>query len=423
MGIILIVSCLPALAAGPKLKTERSKIKKTKAAYFTQTPYTVILDTVSTANGPDVHSDTILHPQFSYDTLRTAHTSADTVWQNDYVYTVQQRTTFTYDYTPTDKAWNYSGKVRLCKPYPFFETSNVLNKPRVGFVSGTIGGLYAAANAWWSSAWYSKYDKDKFHFFNDWSEWNQMDKLAHGYNAYFISSWTYDLFHWAGVSERHAPWIGMLNAQLWQLSIEVNDGLQKKWGFSWGDIALNMSGSLLFGIQQYWWHDQRIQMKISAVPVDYGQYGPEVKDRAEKLYGTSFTELILKDYNAMTFWLSASPGSFIKKPDSKFPKWLQVSFGYGASGMLGGIENKWSKNDPGGDVAGPIDPADLVDYSDIERVREFYLSFDVDWTRIPAKRAWARTCLGILNIVKLPFPAVEFNNSGGQQVKWHWLKF
>jgi hypothetical protein len=215
----------------------------------------------------------------------------------------------------------------------------------------------------------------------------------------------------------------MLNAQLWELSIEINDGLQKKWGFSWGDIAMNLSGSLLFGIQQYWWHDQRIQMKISAVPVDYGQYGQEVKDRAEKLYGTSFTELILKDYNAMTFWLSASPGAFIKKPTSKFPKWLEVSFGYGAGGMLGGRENRWSRFDLAGEKIEDVDPADIIDYTEIERVRKFYLSFDVDWTRLPVKRHWARTCLGILNIIKLPFPAVEFNTSSGKQVKWHWLKF
>lgn len=387
-------------------------------------PYTIIQDTLSIGDSYEVHSDTVFNPKYEYQpVLKSVTITDDTTWQNNNAYTIQKNKTLTYDYIPTDPGWNYTGKIRLAKPYKFFETSQVLNKPRVGFVAGTIGGMYAAANVWWSSAWYSKYDKDKFHFFNDWSEWNQMDKIAHAYNAYFISRWSYDLFHWAGVKEKHAPWIGMLNAQLWELSIEINDGLQKKWGFSWGDIAMNLTGSLIFGIQQYCWHDQRIQIKMSASREDYQKYGQEVKERADELYGTSFSELILKDYNAMTFWLSVSPGSFIKKPTSKFPKWIQASFGYGATGMLGGERNIWSKNDLGGDNTGDIDPDDLVDYTEIERVREFYLSFDIDWTRIPAKRGWARTCLGLLNIIKIPFPAVEFNTSSGQQVKWHWLKF
>ena len=76
---------------------------------------------------------------------------------------------------------------------------------------------------------YSKTEKDKFHLFNDWGEWNQMDKIAHSFNCYFESKWHYDLYKWAGVKEKNAIWIGMLMGNAWQLSIEVNDGFQKKW--------------------------------------------------------------------------------------------------------------------------------------------------------------------------------------------------
>ena len=58
----------------------------------------------------------------------------------------------------------------MTKPYKFFRPSEELNLPRVGLVAGIQGGLYAGANAWWSGAWYSKYDKGKFHFFNDWND-------------------------------------------------------------------------------------------------------------------------------------------------------------------------------------------------------------------------------------------------------------
>jgi hypothetical protein len=60
-------------------------------------------------------------------------------------------------------------------------------------------------------------------------------------------------------------------------------------------MLMNASGSLLFGIQQYVWHDQRINMKMSAFPVNYSKYNdPLIKERADKLYGTSFTESLLK---------------------------------------------------------------------------------------------------------------------------------
>jgi hypothetical protein len=411
---LLLLTCLAAFPRG--------KHKKNKATRF-ETPYTVVQDT----SGTNVHTDTIFTKQ--YEVKRIVSSSKlmpDTNWQNPNVYSISYDTIRTYDYAPVDPAYSYTGKIKMIKPFKFFRPSEVLNKPRVALVTGIEGGLYAVANVWWSSAWYSKYNRSKFHFFNDWGEWNQMDKIAHAFNGYFESKWTYDLYHWAGVKEKNAIWIGMLAGMAWQSSIEINDGFQKKWGFSWGDMTMNAAGALLFGIQQYVWHDQRIQLKISAFPVKYSKYDdPQITERADKLYGTSFTEILLKDYNAMTFWLSASPGTFIKNPKSKYPKWLEFSFGYGAGGMLGGYKNTWSKSDLGGDIAlDNSDPTDLVDRTDIQRLHRFYFSFDIDWTKLPVKKHWAKGLMKVLNIVKFPFPALEVNdNHQGSKVAWHWIKF
>jgi hypothetical protein len=387
---------------------------------FLGPPYTVTTDSTG-------KKDTVFNTAYAVKKITTSVTLVpDTAWQNANVYAVSYDTAYTYDYVAADPVYNYSGKIKLAKPFPFFRPSEVLNKPRVGLVSGLIGGLYAGANVWWSSAWYSKYDRSSFHFFNDWGEWNQMDKIAHAFNCYFESKWTYDLYHWAGVKEKNAIWIGMLIGNMWQLSIEINDGFQKKWGFSWGDMTMNVSGSLLFGLQQYLWHDQRFQMKISAFPVNYSKYNdPLIKERTDKLYGTSFTEILLKDYDAMTFWLSVAPGSFIPNPKSKFPKWLEFSVGYGAKGMLGGYRNIWSRKDLGGDEnLVDADPADIVDRTDIQRLHRFYFSFDIDWTKLPVKRHWAKGLMKVLNIIKIPAPALEVNdNHQGSKVAWHWLKF
>jgi hypothetical protein len=422
--LFLLLFILPQISFGKLLK---NRTKKKEIAVIDNSAYKILQDTVVINNELEIHNDTIFNKKYEFKKIiLSSKVITDTIWQDANVYSVNFRTENQYDYIPTDPAYGYTGKIKMIKPYKFFRPSEVLNKPRVAMVAGMQGGLYAAANTWWSTAWYAKTEKGKFRFFNDWGEWNQMDKLGHIYSCYIESKWTYDLFRWAGVKEKHAIWVGMVVGNMWQLSIELNDGFQKKWGFSWGDMLMNASGSLLFGIQQYVWHDQRINMKMSAFPVNYSKYNdPLIKERADKLYGTSFTESLLKDYNAMTLWWSISPGAFIRNPKSKFPKCLQVSFGYGAAGMLGGYKNIWNKNDLSGDQdLENVDPTDLIDRTEIQRLQRFYFSFDIDWTKLPVKKHWAKGLMKVLNVIKLPAPAIEFNNNkNGSKVAWHWLKF
>ena len=41
-------------------------------------------------------------------------------------------------------------------------------------------------------------------------------------------------------------------------TVEIMDGFSSAWGFSWGDEVANLSDSLLFTLQQYFWDEQRI---------------------------------------------------------------------------------------------------------------------------------------------------------------------
>lgn len=312
----------------------------------------------------------------------------------------------------------YAGRHRICKPYKFFERSPTLNKPRIGMITGTIGGLYLGLNFWWSKAWYANYERTKFHLFNDSREWNQLDKIGHSYSAYLETTLGSNMFKWAGMKPKKAAWLAFGTAQMWQMAIEMQDAFSAKWGFSLADVGFNLAGSGWNIWQEYAFGEQRIWLKESAWPT---KYPDSLQTRADALFGSSFAEGILKDYNSTTFWLSASIGSFIKKPDSKFPKWINVAFGYGAQNMYGGFENKWCKD---GDVDEPIEncpPENIVDRTDIERIRQFYLSADIDWTRIPTKSKGLKTFFTIINMIKIPFPAVEFNTA--RQVKWHWLMF
>jgi hypothetical protein len=129
-------------------------------------------------------------------------------------------------------------------------------------------------------------------------------------------------------------------------------------------------------------------IKYSYHPTEYPPYNPEI-------LGTTFVENLWKDYNGMTFWLSGNISSFLPAK-SKFPKWLNVAFGYGGEGLA-------------------------VNPQKFEQYRQFYFSLDVDLTRIPVRSKSLRALFTVLNLIKVPFPAIEYNTSG--QFKFHYLYF
>ena len=147
---------------------------------------------------------------------------------------------------------------------------------------------------------------------------------------------------------------------------------------------------------------------MSALPQNYPDH---VKYRAEYLFGTTPVELFLKDYNAVTIWASGNVKSFMKK-DRRFPHWLNVAFGYGANGMLGGFENKWCR-DPQSASYCECDDAYKVEYGESDRYQQFYLSLDVDFTRVQTNKTGVKVLMHLLNLIKVPSPTLEFNRKNG----------
>lgn len=308
-------------------------------------------------------------------------------------------------------------KIKFIKPYKFWTPSPVFNKPRVITTTVGLGAIYGAANIWLSQAWYKGFPRSKFQFFNDGKEWLQLDKLGHATSAYYINRLSHDVYNWAGLKPNSAMWAGVGVAQAYQLIIEMQDAFSAKWGFSWWDMGANIMGSALYAGQYYLWGEQRFVLKESAFPEKHPDH---LKGRAADLFGTSFNETLLKDYNSTTFWLTCSIGSFIKGGESKFPNWIGVSLGYGGKGMYGGFENRWCDLE---DTELANCPANHINNLaiDVPRTRQFYLSLDIDFTKIPVKSDALKAFLEVINIIKIPFPALEVNTQG--EVNWHWLMF
>ena len=58
---------------------------------------------------------------------------------------------------------------------------------------------------------------------------------------------------------------------------------------------------------------------------------------------------------------------------------------------------------------------------EFERYRQFYFSFDVDFSTLKTKSKFVRLLLLAVNAIKIPFPALEYNTKG--QFKFHYMYF
>jgi len=267
---------------------------------------------------------------------------------------------------------------------------SVYRPRRIAWVAGVEGALWSGSMVGLWQAWYKDYNTGTMHGFDDSGEWLQVDKAGHATTSYFLGKIGYDMLRWAGAKENYALTLGGGLGFFYLSTVEVLDGFSKGWGFSWSDMAANATGTALFIGQQAGWHEQRIFLKFSYHYTQYAQYRPNI-------LGSNWAERIIKDYNGHTYWLSANICSFLPK-QSHFPRWLNVAAGYGAEGMLGGYGNPDEVN--GGTVP------------KFDRYRQFYLSLDVDLTRIPTRSKFLRGLFNTLSFIKIPMPTVEFSKKG-----------
>ena len=271
------------------------------------------------------------------------------------------------------------------------------NKGRVRLITALNIAGYGGSLIILNQAWYANYPRSSFHFFNDNAEWLQVDKLGHGWAAYNSAKSSAAMWRWAGLSREKSALIGGISGTVYLTVIEILDGFSSQWGFSWGDMLTNAVGSGLFTAQELMWKEQRIQYKFSFHRNQYEE--PMLHQRADDLFGSSWYERMLKDYNAQTYWVSANLKSFIKS--SRLPAWLNLAVGYGADGMFGGYENKWT-NEQGNDIT----------RYDIQRKRQFYIAPDVDFTKIKTDKKWLKTIFYFLNSFKCPAPALMLDAKG-----------
>ncbi len=299
----------------------------------------------------------------------------------------------------------------------WYEPADSFHRTRfwVSVASGTTAYAGLSTGLW--KIWYAQYDLGPFHTFNDWPEWQQVDKAGHFFSAYHASRSVFLGLRWTGLSPRKAAWSATGAGLAILTTIEIMDGFSEKWGFSYGDMGANLLGATLFLTQELTWKEQRILLKLSSSHPPYSTAPvhstcstgtSSLARRAQDLYGTSPFERLLKDYNAQTNWLSFNLAALMGNASpSWLPPWLNIAVGYGAENMYGGFNNSWTEGD-------------ACFTANLPRYRQYYLSFDVDFSRLPANdKPLVRGLYHLVNFIKVPSPTLELNGLG--QVKMHWL--
>ena len=269
----------------------------------------------------------------------------------------------------------------------FFDPADSLNKKRLVYTSSVIAAGWASSNVLLAKIWYSEFNRTKWHTFDDSKNWMQVDKVGHAYSAYQFSALSAKSFRWSGLNRKTSAFIGSGIAWAYQFGVEMLDGGNSAWGFSWSDIRANTLGTGLFLIQELTLKDQWIKFKFSYNESGLAKYRPAY-------LGENFGEKLLKDYNAQTYWLTFSPFYFAKNPN--LPKWFAIAIGYGATQKMVGDLDVYTTPDG---------------LNTFHAKREFILSFDIDVKQLPIKNRWLKMALSPFNTIKFPFPALVWQGN------------
>ena len=250
------------------------------------------------------------------------------------------------------------------------------------------GVVLSGAILYLKHEWYHDKKRVPFHFYNDFKGWNQVDKLGHFYVSYLESNVGYSILKKFKFSEKKALYFGGFQGLILETPIEFLDAYHQGWGFSVSDLVANTLGSVFFIMQQKIFNEQVIKPKLSFSKSIYAS-------EANGLLGKkSLISQFVYDYNAYTYWFSFSPNKIFKF--KKVPKWLNLAIGYGANGMLGEFENKSMYKG--------------VEIPSFKRYRQFYLSLDIDFSKIRTKSRFVNKIFDGLSYIKIPLPTLELSN-------------
>ena len=241
-------------------------------------------------------------------------------------------------------------------------------------------GIYIGGLIGLNALWYSDSEQRNFHFFNDNSQWKQVDKVGHTYSAYQLSRISKDVLKSTGLDDKNSAIYGSISGFLLLSPIEILDGFASDYGASYGDLIANFIGSGAFLTNELLNDKIYIMPKFSFHKSKYASRNPD-------LLGNGIHEEMIKDYNGQSYWLS-----FNASPRHRVFKWINLSLGYGAEEMVFARDR-------------------LNQAIGLNPNRQYYFGFEFNTAAIKTDKKGVKLILYMLEMIKIPGPTLILQNN------------
>ncbi len=250
--------------------------------------------------------------------------------------------------------------------------------------------------------WYQYENFSQFHCFDDWQEWKQMDKLGHLLATFHLSSLIYTVLGYLLqkkiqlLPQRNLIIFSAFVGFLLLSSIEILDGFAPNYGASLYDLVANTFGASLFALQKIYFDKFFLLPKFSFHFTQFASQRPNVLGNHQLMQ-------IFKDYNGQTYWYCIPLSLFFwGKRFYRWTNYIHLAFGYNANEMIFGRDNQ--------NQAIGLLPT-----------RRYFISFDLHFPAFSSKYRLVNSLILFINIIKFPFPTLEWNERDG--FVWHWIYF
>ena len=245
---------------------------------------------------------------------------------------------------------------------------------RAGVAAVFVGGN-AALYSYMKNAWWSGERSDGFFFRADWDEnFRDQDKFGHAVGGYHLARFGAAFLRSACMSKPKAIAWSAAYAAVFQLQIEIFDGMFEKYGFSYADLLANTAGTALAVLHETHPKTRAIKPLISYWPT-------EALRNRDNIGGELRPSL---DYSGQTYWLSADVNAMLPDNAKRYwPSFLRVSAGHSIT--------DW------------IDPATGAN---LRAKRKIVLTIDFDAEKLPGENRIWKTFKRQLSYIHLPSPAL-----------------
>lgn len=254
-----------------------------------------------------------------------------------------------------------------------------------------VGAVFVGGNAllyrYFKRAWWSGERAKHFFFRADWDEdFRDQDKFGHMLGGFHLARIGGALLRDACASKQHALIWSATYATLFQLQIEIWDGMYKKYGFSYADLLANTTGMALAVAQQ-------THPGLRAIKPTISYRRTAAMRNARNIPGELRPSL---DYSGQTYWFSADVNALLpENARGYWPSFLRISAGHSITDWINPTTGE-----------------------NMRARRKILLSIDLDMEKLPGNNPVWKTVKRNLSYVHLPSPALQLTPSF-EALKWY----